>query len=90
MQLEPLHWPASDVYSSIGLMRLEQRFDPNWFIPSRTYLSKFLDTKKELFPDQGYEAMILMGQLNYTQELDHIAAMVEKISYRTDLGTVAL
>lgn len=73
-------------YSFTGLLRLEQKFDPNWFIPQRTYLSKFLDVKRELYPDQGYEAAILMGQLNYTQELHHIANMVEKISYRTDIG----
>lgn len=79
---------AVTAYSVTGLLRLEQKFDPNWFIPQRTYLSKFLDVKRELFPDQGYEAAILMGQLNYTHELNHIASMVEKISYRTDIGTV--
>lgn len=72
-------------YSFTGLLRLEQKFDPNWFIPQRTYLSKFLDVKKELFPDQGYEAAILMGRLNYTAELNHIANMVDTIEYRTDI-----
>lgn len=50
-------------FSFTGLLRLEQKFDPNWFIPERTYLSQFLTVKKELFPDQGYEANILMGKL---------------------------
>lgn len=81
---------AVTAYSFTGLLRLEQKFDPNWFIPQRTYLSKFMEVKKELYPDQGYEAAILMGRLNYTQELNHIASMVEKISYRTDMGMIGL
>ncbi|XP_031621793.1 patched domain-containing protein 3-like [Contarinia nasturtii] len=72
-------------YSFTGLLRLEQKFDPNWFIPERTYLSKFTTVKKGLFPDQGYEAAILMGRLNYTAELNHIAALIETIENRTDL-----
>lgn len=72
-------------FSFTGLLRLEQKFDPNWFIPQRTYLSKFTAVKKELFPDQGYEAAILMGRLNYTYELNHIADMVNTIENRTDL-----
>lgn len=72
-------------FSFTGLLRLEQKFDPNWFIPERTYLSKFTAVKKDLFPDQGYEAAILMGRLNYTAELNHIANMVETIENRTDL-----
>lgn len=79
---------AVTAYSFTGLLRLEQKFDPNWFIPQRTYLSKYLGVKKDLFPDQGYEAAILMGQLNYTHELNHIANMVEKISYRSDIGRI--
>lgn len=76
---------AVTAYSFTGLLQLEQKFDPNWFIPERTYLSKFTAVKKDLFPDQGYEAMILMGNLNYTYELNHINDMVRAIENRTDL-----
>lgn len=76
---------AVTAYSFTGLLQLEQKFDPNWFIPERTYLSKYTTVKKELFPDQGYEVAILMGRLNYTAELNHIATMVETIENRTDL-----
>lgn len=72
-------------YSFTGLLQLEQKFDPNWFIPQRTYLSQFTAVKNDLFPDQGYEAMILMGRLNYTEELNHIQKMVETIENRPDL-----
>lgn len=72
-------------YSFTGLLRLEQKFDPNWFIPDGTYLNQFNAVKQDLFPDQGYEAAILMGSLNYTAELNNIANMVETIKNRTDL-----
>lgn len=76
---------AVTAFSLGGLFRLEQRFDPNWFIPERTYLSKYITLKKNLYPDQGYEASIMMGKLNYSQELNDIAGMVQTIENRTDL-----
>lgn len=71
--------------SCVGLMDLEQKFDPNWFIPDHTYLSKYTAVKKELFPDQGYEAAVLMGRLNYTEELSDIASMVYTMENRSDI-----
>lgn len=76
---------AVTAYSFTGVLRLEQKFDPNWFIPARTYLSQFNAAKHHLFPDQGYEAMILMGQLNYTDEINHINDMIGTIENRTDI-----
>lgn len=76
---------AVTLYSLTNVFRLEQKFDPNWFIPDRTYLSQFTAMKKEFYPDQGYEAAILMGRLNYSQELNHIAQMVDTITSRTDI-----
>lgn len=76
---------AVTAYSFTGVLRLEQKFDPNWFIPARTYLSQFNAEKHNLFPDQGYEAMILMGQLNYTDEINHINDMIGTIENRTDI-----
>lgn len=76
---------AVTAFSFIGVMKLEQKFDPNWFIPEGTYLSNFTAEKKELFPDQGYEAAILMGRLNYTQELNHITNMVRVIENHTNI-----
>lgn len=68
-----------------GMWNLEQKFDPNWFIPETTYLSKFLSEKKLMYPDMGYEAGIYMGRLNYSQELPKLIEMVELIENRTDI-----
>lgn len=72
-------------FSLKGLMNLEQKFDPAWFIPSDTYLNKFIMEKRALYPDQGYEAMILMGRLNYTNELNKIRDVIVEVENRTDL-----
>lgn len=66
-------------------MNLEQKFDPVWFIPADTYLNKFIMEKRRLFPDQGNEASILMGRLNYTTELSNIREMLNEVQNRTDL-----
>lgn len=76
---------AITAFSFTGLLKLEQKFDPNWFIPEGTYLNKYTAEKSVLFPDQGYEAAILMGRLNYSTELNHITSMVEAIENRTDI-----
>lgn len=72
-------------FSISGLLKLEQKFDPVWFIPSGTYLNQFIMEKRKLYPDQGNEASILMGQLNYTNELRHIRKMISDLENRTDL-----
>lgn len=72
-------------FSLRGLMNLEQKFDPAWFIPTDTYLNKFIMEKRTLYPDQGYEAMILMGRLNYTEELSKIRDVIVEVENRTDL-----
>lgn len=41
--------------------------------------------KRRLFPDQGNEASILMGRLNYTTELSNIREMLNEVQNRTDL-----
>lgn len=68
-----------------GMLNLEQKFDPNWFIPESTYLSKFLSEKKAMYPNMGYEAGIYMGRLNYSQELPKLIKMVEILENRTDI-----
>lgn len=72
-------------FSVRGLLNLEQKFDPVWFIPSHTYLNQYITEKRKLYPDQGYEASILMGRLNYTNEFRHIHEMIANVENRTDL-----
>lgn len=72
-------------YSTQGLLRLEQRFDPAWFIPERTYLSHYMRSQERYYPDIGYEASIFLGAVNYTEEMPKLLRTVELFENRTDL-----
>lgn len=72
-------------FSVQGLLRLEQKFDPNWFIPERTYLSKYLQQQTKLYPDIGYEATLFVGALNYSKELPKISRTLDQIENQTNL-----
>lgn len=72
-------------FSMRGLLRLEQRFDPNWFIPARTYLAKYLTEQERLYPDAGHEASIFIGAVNYTLEMPKLLRIVEAFEARDDL-----
>lgn len=72
-------------FSTEAVLKLEQKFDPMWFIPENTYLNQYVAQKRELYPNQGYEASILMGKLNYSQQLKEIGSMVEEIESQTDI-----
>ena len=39
--------------SSRNLLKLEQKFDPSWFIPETTYLHKYIQASRKYFPDSG-------------------------------------
>ncbi|XP_055641683.1 protein patched homolog 3-like [Toxorhynchites rutilus septentrionalis] len=68
-----------------NLLRLRQKFDPNWFIPEETYYSKFITKTKEQFPNTGYEAMLLFGSYNYTTELRDLLHLTHELQNRTDI-----
>ncbi|XP_077288110.1 NPC intracellular cholesterol transporter 1-like [Arctopsyche grandis] len=72
-------------FSIDGLLRLEQKFDMTWFIPEDSYYSKYMQVRKEYYPDMGYEATVFLGALNYSQELPKIYTMLEKLENETSL-----
>lgn len=66
-------------------MRLEQKFDPMWFVPENTYFYKFIEQRKLYFPNMGFEAGMYMGKLNYTQEYPNIKSVASKLDNLTDI-----
>ncbi|XP_055603663.1 protein patched homolog 3-like [Uranotaenia lowii] len=68
-----------------SLLKLRQKFDPNWFIPEETYYNKFVMTVREQYPNSGYEAMILFGNYNYTAELKNFLHISHELENRTDI-----
>lgn len=74
-------------FSIESALRLEQKFDPVWFVPSTTHLSKYLEIRKIYYPTQGYEAGLYIGKLNYTQEITKLKEMSHKLQNDTFMAT---
>jgi Niemann-Pick C1 protein len=68
-----------------SLLQLRQKFDATWFIPQKTYYYKYVMQSRALYPEVGSEAMVLMGQLNYTNELPKIYKMSEEMENNTEV-----
>lgn len=77
-------------YSVLGVLKLEQRFDLNWFIPEGTYYKQFLDKYELFYPDQGHAAMVFLGEMNYNAEFRNLHSMAQELkneSYVKDFET---
>lgn len=75
-------------FGIMGTLKLEQWFDPDWFIPSHSYLSKYIDVRHTEYPEQGYEAMILMGEFNYTAEFPKLIKLVERFENLSTIQSI--
>nr|XP_033338744.1 NPC intracellular cholesterol transporter 1-like isoform X2 [Megalopta genalis] len=69
----------------MGILELQQWFDPAWFIPSSSYLSKYYNVHHREYPNRGFEAIILMGEFNYTAEFPKLMNLTETFA---NLSTV--
>ncbi|XP_045494460.1 protein patched homolog 3-like [Colias croceus] len=73
-----------------AILKLEQRFDPKWFIPEDTYYKDFINKHELYYPDEGQPAMVFMGKMNYSAEFPNLYNMVQRLrneSYVTDVIT---
>ncbi|KYN16514.1 Patched domain-containing protein 3 [Trachymyrmex cornetzi] len=65
--------------SIMGLLRLQQWFDPKWLLPKDSYLYHYIAIRTQTFPNQGYEAFVLMGDdINYSSEFSKIISLTER------------
>lgn len=77
-------------FSIQAVLKLEQRFDPKWFIPEGTYYKEFLDKHEFFYPDEGHAAMVFLGEMNYNTEFRKLHGMVQELkneSYVKDFET---
>lgn len=76
---------AITAFSIERVTHIKQQFDPMWFIPSRTYFSKYVMEHRRFYPNRGYEAGVYMGRLNYSLELRKIIKVAEEVQSRQDV-----
>lgn len=74
-------------FSVESIFRLEQRFDPAWFIPRHTFLGEFIADRSKYFPTSGFDAGIFIGAINYTEELPRLNDMMDQLENSTDIVT---
>lgn len=67
------------------LFHIKQKFDPMWFIPSRTYFYQYVEHHRHFYPNRGYEAGVYMGSMNYSIELPKIIRLAEEIQNQMDI-----
>ncbi|XP_045765423.1 patched domain-containing protein 3-like [Maniola jurtina] len=77
-------------FSVHAIFKLEQRFDPKWFIPDDTYYKEFLNIHENYYPDDGQPAMVFLGDMNYNAEFTNLYDMIQVLrneSYITEVIT---
>lgn len=70
---------ALTAVNSLGLVALKFRFDPTHYVPENTYLSNYMHQVSDLYPNMGSEASVLVGKINYTEDLPKLLQLAERI-----------
>jgi len=66
--------------SIVGSLQLQQWFNPKWLLPKESYLYQYIDIRNQAFPDQGFEAFVLMGDdIDYSSEFFKIISLTERL-----------
>ena len=70
------------------MLKLRQKFDYAWFIPTNTYLYEYTQQFRQYYPERGYEASVFLGQLNYTTDINKILRLSNQLENQTVLNLV--
>lgn len=66
-------------FSIEAISRLEQRFNPKWFIPEDTYFKDFLNKYDYFYPQEGDSAMVFLGEMDYNAEFSKLYTMTQEL-----------
>ncbi|XP_021948457.1 protein patched homolog 2 isoform X2 [Folsomia candida] len=50
-----------------GNTLLRQEFDPMWFLPSDSYMSKYVEKRETYYPGTGYPSFLVANQVNWSE-----------------------
>lgn len=76
---------ALTVYNSFGLVQLKFRFDPTHHVPENTHLSDYMHKVSHLYPDIGSEGTVLIGKINYTQDMPKLVNLAKEIEKQSNI-----
>lgn len=75
-------------FGAVGSSRLEQWFDPVWFLPKDSYLSEYLIVKQNEFPKLGHEATVFMHEIDFVREFPKILNLSKTLKNATFVENV--
>lgn len=75
-------------FGILGSLQLQQWFDPHWFLPSGSYLAEFRTTERQYFINKGYNAFVLIGEVDYPSKLPQIITLAEQIGNMSAVQSV--
>lgn len=76
-------------FSVVSVLKLEERFDPKWFIPDGTYYRDYIDVHNFYYVE-GQPGVIFLGEMDYNKEFSKIYDMIQVLRnepYVTELNT---
>lgn len=77
-------------FSISSVLKLEQRFDPRWFIPDGTYYKDYINMHDKYYPDEGQPGFVFLGDMDYHNEFVKLHDMVQELrneSYIAEVST---
>lgn len=75
-------------FGAVGSSRLEQWFDPIWFLPTDSYFSQYLAVKDVEFPNDGFPGTIFIRDFDLVSDMGKVmnlsqsfqdASFIEKV-----------
>ncbi|KAM3967251.1 LOW QUALITY PROTEIN: patched domain-containing protein 3-like [Aphomia sociella] len=76
-------------FSVSAIFRLEQRFDPKWFIPDDTYYKEYLINYDYYYPDAGHLSMVFFGEMNYLHEFPKLYEIAHELRNQSYIDNVS-
>ncbi|XP_046825496.1 patched domain-containing protein 3-like isoform X1 [Vespa crabro] len=63
----------------VGSYRLEQWFDPIWFLPKGTHLNNYIAARNQYFSQRGHSAYVFIGNIDYPSEYSKIMTLTSNL-----------
>lgn len=64
---------------AVGSYRLEQWFDPIWFLPKGTHLNDYIAARNQYFSQRGHGAYVFIGNIDYPSEFSKITTLTSNL-----------
>lgn len=66
-----------------GNLELTQKFDPQWLLPSSSYVLQYLNQRSKFYPDLGKDGGIYIGDVQYHEKMEYIHRLAMQITNET-------